>query len=166
MIEEYEGERKSLLEAPRAYALGQMHKHLPEIQKVCNLANPPILVPIVAPYYSGMEVILTLHGDQVTREGPNGIEVIKECYKEYYGAPGNAGIVRFLETEEEEGEDRGFLSAGKMSGKDDMRISVHGNEDRILLISRFDNLGKGASGAAIQNMNIVLGVPEETGLEI
>ena len=167
MIEEYETGSNTLLDAPRAYGLGQKHKHLPEIKKVCNLEKLPMLIPIVAPYYSGMEVILPLQGDQIKNKGSQGtIEVIKECYGEYYPEGNEERIVRFVEGEKEEAEDRGFLSASGLSGKDDMRISVHGNEDRVMVIARFDNLGKGASGAAIQNMNLVLGVPETRGLII
>ena len=86
------------------------------------------------------------------------IEKIKEIYREYY----KNGLVRFVETADE----GGFLSAGALSGRDDMQICVYGNEDRIILTSRFDNLGKGASGSAIQNMNILLGVDEAVGLNI
>ena len=86
------------------------------------------------------------------------IEDIKNAYKEYY----TGKFIKYCESSDE----NGFLSASKFSGRDDMEISVLGNNDRIMLVSRFDNLGKGASGAAIQNMNIVLGIDETTGLNI
>lgn len=153
MIAEYEGdERDELLDAPRMYGLTQSHKHLPEMSKYCSLRNLPVFCPVVAPYYSGMEVTVPLFRDMI-----NGSENdIKEIYKSYY----QSGLIKYSESEES-----GFVSAGSMSGRDDMTVSVFGNEERILLVSRFDNLGKGASGAAIQNMNIILGADEKTGLQ-
>ena len=154
MIAEYEGdERDILLEAPRMYGLSQQHKHLPEMSAVCNLENSPVFCPVVAPYYSGMEVTVPLFAKDINGTA----EEIKAVYKEYY----NSELVRYGDENE-----NGFLSAGSMSGRDDMIIGVFGNDERILLVSRFDNLGKGASGAAIQNMNIVLGVDETTGLNV
>ncbi len=155
MIAEYEdAERGELLGAPRMYGLTQKHKHLPEMSKICGLDAQPIFCPIVAPFYSGMEVTVPLFADMINAD----IEKIKEIYREYY----KNGLVRFAETADE----GGFLSAGALSGRDDMQICVYGNEDRIILVSRFDNLGKGASGSAIQNMNILLGVDEAVGLNI
>lgn len=155
MIAEYEdAERGELLGAPRMYGLTQKHKHLPEMSKICGLDAQPIFCPIVAPFYSGMEVTVPLFADMINGD----IEKIKEIYREYY----KNGLVRFVETADE----GGFLSAGALSGRDDMQICVYGNDDRIILTSRFDNLGKGASGAAIQNMNILLGVDEAVGLNI
>ncbi|MBR4459659.1 MAG: N-acetyl-gamma-glutamyl-phosphate reductase [Clostridia bacterium] len=152
MIAEYEAEDRSpLLDAPRQYGLGQKHKHLPEMQALCALETAPVFCPIVAPYYAGMEVTVPLFAGQV-KAGP---EELKAFYREYY----RSGLVRYAEDDE-----AGFLSAGALAGRDDLTVSVRGNDERILLISRFDNLGKGASGAAIQNMNIALGLPEDTGL--
>ena len=153
MIAEYEGaERDALLDAPRMYGLSQNHKHLPEMAKICGLTQSPVFCPVVAPFYSGMEVTVPVVKSQL-----NGtLDDVKDCYKAYYGE----GLVHFTES----GDESGFLSAGKYAEKDTMEVTVCGNEDRILLIARFDNLGKGASGAAIQNMNIVLGCPEDTGL--
>ena len=154
MIAEYEGDgRDILLDAPRMYGLSQQHKHLPEMSAVCNLVNSPVFCPVVAPYYSGMEVTVPLFVKDINGTA----EEIKAVYKEYY----KSGLVRYSDENE-----NGFLSAGSMSGRDDMIIGVFGNDERILLVSRFDNLGKGASGAAIQNMNIVLGVDEITGLNV
>jgi len=153
MIAEYESnDRPFAFDAPRMYGTNQNHKHLPEIQKVCNLTNAPVFCPIVAPYYSGMEVVVTLF-----KEWTNGnIEEIKQVYKDYY----KNGLVHFIENTDN------FLSACELSGYDDMEISVFGNDDRILLASRFDNLGKGASGSAIQNLNICLGLNETLGLNL
>ncbi len=155
MIAEYEGEgRDALLDAPRMYGLSQSHKHIPEILKICGLSKAPVFSPIVAPFYSGMEVVVSLAYEDFSA----GASEIKKLYSEYY----SNGLVHFSDNADE----TGFLSAGKYSGRDDMEISVFGNEDRITLVSRFDNLGKGASGAAIQNMNILLGVDEKTGLDV
>ena len=153
MIAEYEAPgRSALLDAPRQYGLNQSHKHLPEMQAVCGLDVPPIFCPIVAPYYAGMEVTVTLFGGDVK----GGKKEIEELYAAYY----TQGLVRFCRDSAE----GGFLSAGAWAGRDDMEITVLGNEDRLLLVSRFDNLGKGASGAAIQNMNLLLGAEETEGL--
>ncbi len=152
MIAEYEAaDRDPLLSAPRQYGLAQAHKHLPEMAAVCGLAHPPVFCPIVAPYYAGMEVTVPLTPAE-TGAKP---EEIAETYREFY----RCGLVRFSASEE-----GGFLSAGAMAGRDDMEVSVFGNEERMLLVARFDNLGKGASGAAIQNMNLALGLDEKTGL--
>lgn len=155
MIAEYEAEgRDGLLDAPRLYGLTQQHKHLKEMQAVCGLKAAPVFCPIVAPYYAGMEVTVPLFGGQVR----GGKAAVEEMYAAYY----RDGLVRF---EADPGEG-GFLSAGALSGKDGMTVSALGNEERMTLVARFDNLGKGASGAAIQNMNLWLGVPESTGLVI
>ena len=138
--------------APRQYGLGQSHKHLPEMSKVCGLDHAPVFCPIVAPYYAGMEVTVPLTPAD-TSATP---EEIKEIYRAYY----QGGLIRFAEGSDE----NGFLSGCAYVGRDDLEVSVYGNEERILLVSRFDNLGKGASGAAIQNMNLVLGLDENTGL--
>lgn len=153
MIAEYEdNERNTLLDAPRMYGIAQKHKHLPEMAKISGLDYDPIFCPIVAPYYAGMEVTVPIFASDI-----NGtVEDIKAVYREYY----QNGLVHFVENADESG----FTSANAYEGRDDMQITVCGNEDRILLISRFDNLGKGASGSAIQNMNILLGVDERKGL--
>lgn len=153
MIAEYEApDRDPLYQAPRQYGLGQAHKHLPEMAKVCGLDHAPVFCPIVAPYYAGMEVTVPL----TPAETSASVEDIKAVYREYY----RSGLIRFAEGSDE----NGLLSAGAFAGRDDLEVSVYGNEERILLVSRFDNLGKGASGAAIQNMNIVLGLDETEGL--
>ena len=153
MIAEYEEpQRSSLLNAPRQYALSQMHKHLKEMNMICGLENAPVFCPIVADYYSGMEVTVPLF----KKDLQGSVTDVRRIYTEYYAGP----LIHFKDAADE----KGFLSAAAFSGRDDMEITVTGNDDRILLVSRFDNLGKGASGAAIQNMNIVLGLPETTGL--
>lgn len=148
----------ALLQAPRLYALGQAHKHLPEMVKVCGLANAPVFCPVIAPYYAGMEVIVPLTCRDLG-EGC-GLDAVADVYARAY-APG-CGLVRFERTPDE----GGFMSAAAFSGRDDMQVAVVGNDERMTLVARFDNLGKGASGAAIQNMNIVLGVEEGYGLNV
>ena len=153
MIAEYEDENVlEIYKAPRQYGLTQNHKHLPEMQKYCSLQTLPIFSPIVSNYDCGMEVSIPLFAKDVK----GGIEKVKEIYKNVY----NGQIVKYVEQNDE----NGFLSANTLKGKDSMQITVIGNDDRMVLVSRFDNLGKGASGAAIQNMNILLGVDEKTGL--
>ncbi len=155
MISEYESEnRSSLLAAPRQYGLSQQHKHLKEMSIITGLRNAPAFMPVVAPFYSGMEVTVPLFANDIK----GGIKDIAELYKGYY----NNGLVYFNESPDE----GGFMSAAALSGTDKMEVSVHGNDERIILVSRFDNLGKGASGAAIQNMNIILGANEAEGLVI
>ena len=156
MIAEYEAEgRSSLLDAPRQYGLSQSHKHLPEMTAVTGIKNPPAFMPIVGDFYSGMEVTVPLFPEML--KGATA-EDIKNIYKNKYNGP----IVKFVEDISE----NGFISSNKLSFKDSMEISVSGNEDRILLIARYDNLGKGASGAALQSMNIVMGTDVTKGLEI
>ena len=155
MIAEYEDPlRNPLLSAPRQYALTQQHKHLKEMRLISGLEEAPVFCPIVADYYSGMELTLPLFKKDIKGD----MEDIKEVYREYY----SSGLVHF----EEDDPEGGLLSGAALSGRDDMEIRVTGCNERILLISRFDNLGKGASGAAIQNMNIILGLDEKTGLTV
>ena len=155
MIAEYEDPlRNPLLSAPRQYALTQQHKHLKEMRLISGLEEAPVFCPIVADYYSGMELTLPLFKKDIKGD----MEDIKEVYREYY----SSGLVHF----EEDDPEGGLLSGAALSGRDDMEIRVTGCDERILLISRFDNLGKGASGAAIQNMNIILGLDEKTGLTV
>jgi len=157
MIADYEGaDRSVLLSGPRMYGLSQKHKHLPEMSKVCGLTTDPVFCPIVADFYSGMEVTIPLFAG----DAAGSLKEIRQVYADYYGK--ETGLVRFVQDADEEG----FLSAAAMSGRDDMQVSVYGNEERIILVSRFDNLGKGASGAAIQNMNLVMGIEETTGLVV
>ena len=156
MIADYESdEQDPLLAAPRQYGIKQSHKHLPEMVKICGLENAPHFSPIVSNFYSGMEVTVPLFKSQLEK---GGIEDIKEVYRGLY----TTDIVCYKEGCDE----GGFLSAAAMSDKDSMIIEVHGNEDRILLVARYDNLGKGASGAAVECLNIKLGCKRENMLEI
>ena len=155
MIAEYEGTgRNPLLNAPRQYDLSQRHKHLSEMAAIAGLNAPPCFCPIVADYYSGMEVSVPLFASQLKGTPAQ----IKEIYKEAYTGP----VVRYVESPDE----GGFLSAAARSGSDGMEVSISGNDERILLTARYDNLGKGASGAAIQNLNLLLGADETAGLVV
>ncbi len=155
MIAEYEGEdRPRALDAPRQYGLTQTHKHLKEMQAKTGLATPPAFCPIVSDFYSGMVVTVPLFKAQLA----GGVEDIKEIYRKKYAGK----LVQFVEAIDE----NGFLSGVKLAGTDGMQIGVAGNEERILLLAAYDNLGKGASGAAIECMNMVLGVDETTGLAL
>lgn len=151
MIADYEAaERAAELSSPRQYALGQEHKHLREMVRICGLETAPIFCPIVADYYSGMAVTVTLFRKDLRGSA----EDVRALYRSCYAGP----VVRYVPY------DGGMVAGNSLSGKDSMEISVAGNDERILLLSRFDNLGKGASGAAIQNMNLLLGLDETAGL--
>ena len=153
MIAQYEADVPGpLLKAPRRYALSQTHKHLPEMQLYTGLVKPPVFLPIVSDFYAGMEVSVPLHRDMLRC----GLQELKAVYREIY----HGNVVRFTE----EADEDGFMSSCAYAGTDGMEISVQGNEERLVLTARFDNLGKGASGAAIQNMNLMLGFPETEGL--
>ena len=153
MIAQYEGEdRPAEFDAPRQYALGQEHKHLKEMKKIPGLNIAPVFCPIVADYYCGMVVTVPLFAADLLGNKEDIIALYKERY--------HSAIVHY------EPYDGGLVAGNALAERDDMEITVAGNEERILLISRFDNLGKGASGAAIQNMNILLGLDETTGLDL
>ncbi len=157
MIAQYEEEQKDvLLTAPRQYGITQTHKHLKEMVAITGLETAPIFSPIVADFFSGMVVSVPLFS-QMLLDGST-IEDVKKVYKKYYNTP----IVQYKEGMDEDG----FLSAAGLSTLDSMEVTVCGNEDRILLVARYDNLGKGASGAAIECMNIAMGVEKEKGLVI
>lgn len=156
MIAEYEGENRStLLHYPRQYGIGQTHKHLKEIVKISGLENTPAFMPIVSDFYSGMQVIIPIF-DRFLQKN-KGVKDIIAQYKKHY----NSDIVYYSDSNE-----AGFLSSGVLASKDSMSISVFGNEDRILLVARYDNLGKGASGAAVECLNYILGEDKAKDLEL
>lgn len=157
MIADYESEDRNFeLSSPRQYGVAQSHKHIPEMTAVTGINNAPVFSPIVADYFSGMEVTVPLHKSQLC-DG-FGIESLREIYKEAYCD----SLVSYTE----EMDSTGFVASNTLSGFDNMQISVSGNDDRILLIARYDNLGKGASGAAVECMNIALGIDKTTSLLI
>ena len=161
MIAEYEGQERAVeLDSPRVYGLSQKHKHLPEMQKVCGLSKAPLFSPIVADYYSGMLVTVNLFSELLSGEQtPESIHALYE--KHYAGEP----FVKVMPLGAE-ADTGNFLGSNNVSGWDGIRIYVTGNADRIQVSSQFDNLGKGASGAAIQCMNLVLGCQESRGLNL
>ena len=153
MIASYEGEEGATLAAPRQYATGQTHKHLPEMQAVTGITRAPIFLPVVAAFPRGMQVSVPLPLDSLTC----GIEGVKEVYRDLYK---EGGVVRYDDAP------LASMPADALAGKDSMAVSVIGNAERIVAIATFDNLGKGASGAAIQNMNLMLGAEETLGLNL
>ncbi|MBO7310920.1 MAG: N-acetyl-gamma-glutamyl-phosphate reductase [Clostridia bacterium] len=157
MIADYEdSERFELLDYPRQYGITQQHKHLKEMKYITGIDNAPVFSPIVSDFYSGMEVTVPMFAKNLN-EGFT-IEDVKNAYRSTY----TGKIVTYKESV----DDGGFLSAGILSGKDTMTVTVCGNEERFVLVALYDNLGKGASGAAVECMNMVMGVPPETGLVI
>ncbi len=153
----YESDEKpSELYAPREYALTQEHKHLKEMQKISGLSVTPIFCPYICDFYSGMLVTVPIFKTQLN----NGktVEDIKSVYRSKYNSP----IVKYKDSI----DNGGFIASNSKSELDGMDISVAGNDDRILLTALYDNLGKGASGAALECMNIVMGLPPEYGLEL
>ena len=154
MIAQYQQGEDPLFKAPRQYALGQSHKHLKEMQAVTGLEQVPIFCPIVADFYSGMVVTVPVFASQLA-PGVTA-EHIKELYQQRYHGP----VVRYRDGADE----GGFFSAAALAGTDKLEVSVAGNPERILLLARYDNLGKGASGAAVQCMNLRLGAEETAGL--
>ncbi len=148
MIAEYQApDRSPLLDAPRLYGLSLNHKHLPEMQKISGLACPPLFCPVVADFYSGMLVTVPLPRALLAHGA--GLREVAAVYARRYTGP----VVRFCGELAEDG----FLSAAALSGKDSMQILLQGNEERLLLLARYDNLGKGASGAAVECLNLLLG---------
>lgn len=159
MIASYEGEDRDIaLSAPRTYALGQKHKHLPEMQAVPGISAPPIFMPVVADFYSGMEVSLPIYANMMEKKMT--AKDVHEVLSEYYGGQKMISILPFGGNEDE----GGFFASNALTGKDNMELLVAGNDERILIMARYDNLGKGASGAAVQCMNIMLGCDEAEGL--
>ena len=157
MISQYEEDgRDNVLDSPRQYGLTQNHKHLKEMMKISGIENAPIFCPIVSDFYSGMEVTVPIFKSMLKNDAT--IDDIKKIYAEKY----NTEIVKYVE----EADEDGFLSSNKLSGKDSMEVMVSGNEDRILLVARYDNLGKGASGAALECLNIVLDNEKTANLDI
>ena len=155
MIAQYEDvTHDPLLAGPRQYGLTQEHKHLKEMVHVTGLTAKPVFCPIVADFYSGMEVTVPLFAEDLK----GAVADVKAVYAAKYAGP----IVRYAE----DADENGFFSAAALAGTDGMEITVAGNAERILLVARYDNLGKGASGAAVECLNLLLGVPETTGLEL
>lgn len=149
--------RDAALDAPRPYGLTQQHKHLKEMQAICGLKHAPLFTPIVADYYAGMLVSVPLTSEML---GGATLSSAHECFADAYAGQKLVKVMP-LSTQADVG---GFLSANALAGHDSLEIIVTGNDERITVCSLFDNLGKGASGAAVQSMNIMMGCDETTGL--
>ena len=159
MIADYRADgRPAALDSPRSYGLGLHHKHLPEMQAVCGLAAPPAFVPVVADYYCGMQTILPLH--MALAKAPAG--ELARALAGYYAGQSQITVHPLGEVPE-----NGFLASNALAGSDRLEIYCTASPDgsQMLLAALFDNLGKGASGAAVQCMNLMLGLPETAGLE-
>lgn len=157
-IAQYEDENRDIeLDSPRLYALTQEHKHLKEMKAVSGLSKTPVFSPIICDYPQGMVVSVPLYTDSMTKKYT--AQDIYEMMREHYA---DSDIVKVRQV----GYTQGMIGTNNFACRDDMEIEINGNDDRILITSRFDNLGKGASGAAIQCMNIAMGIDEKTGLNI
>lgn len=155
-IAQYEDEsRDTELDSPRLYALTQEHKHLKEIKAVSGLSKEPIFSPIICDYPQGMVVSVPLYTDKMNKK-----YTLQDIYEMFAGHYSDTDIVKVRKP----GYTQGMIGSNNFAGRDDMEIEISGNGDRIVITSRFDNLGKGASGAAIQCMNISMGIDEKTGL--
>ena len=149
-------DRPAEFDSPRQYALTQQHKHLPEMQKICGLEYAPAFNPLVCDYFSGMVVSLPVHTRLLTKKYT--ADDVRKALADYYDG---ANFVKVMP----EGEPQdGFIGANNLSGTNMMQLFVNGNDERLILCSRLDNLGKGASGAAVQCLNIMMGIDETTGL--
>ncbi len=155
----YEGEdRPADFDSPRQYALTQQHKHLPEMQKICGLEYAPAFDPLVCDYFSGMVVSLPLFTRMLSKK--YSVDDVRKALTDFYGENGSYFVKVMPEGEPQDG----FIGANNLSGTNMMEIFVNGNEERMIICSRLDNLGKGASGAAVQCLNIMMGIDERTGL--
>lgn len=153
-------DRPKELSSGREYALAQQHKHLKEMRKITGLERTPLFSPIIDDYYSGMVVSVQLYADMLAKkETP---VLLLNYYEEYYK---NQQFIKVSAVDDEIASS-GFLAGNGLSGWDGLKIYVTGNEERIVISSQFDNLGKGASGAAIQCMNLILGCDEAKGLDL
>jgi len=157
MIADYEGEGKTFeMNSPCPYAMGQGHKHLPEMQKICGLDAKPVFTPIVDDYYKGMSTTVSFHMSWL--KGVSTLEEVRQKIADHYAG---AVMVQVAPT-----TDAAKVYGNAKAGQDTLTIVVAGNDEQFTVTALFDNLGKGASGAAVQNMNIMLGLDETTGLSL
>ena len=156
-IAQYEAEeREAELVSPRHYAVTLEHKHIPEMMQVCGLVRKPIFMPMICDFPQGMVVTVPVYLDMLS--GEQSLDSLRAFYRDFYAG------ARFVTVRPDDAPKCGFIGSNNLAGTNDLQIFVCGNEEQIMLAARLDNLGKGASGAAVQNMNIMLGFPEETGL--
>ena len=157
MIAEYESPDKAeSLFAPAPYGMGQTHKHLPEMQKICGLQHKPVFVPIVDDYYKGMSTTVSFHMAQL--KGVATVAEVQQKLADYYAGSAMVTVA--------EGTGTGKVFGNAKAGKDTLELIVSGTDERFTVTALFDNLGKGASGAAVQNMNLMLGFEENAGLSV
>ena len=157
MIAVYEAEeREAELVSPRHYAVNLDHKHIPEMVSVCGLTRRPVFTPIICDFPQGMVVTVPLYFDMFT--GAQSLESLRALYNDYYAGS------RFVTVRPPEAPTCGFIGSNNLTGTNSLQIFVCGSGEQVMLCARLDNLGKGASGAAVQNMNIMLGLDEGTGL--
>ena len=156
MIAQYEAaDREAAPSSPAPYALGQTHKHLPEMKAVAGLDTAPVFIPIVDDYYKGMSTTIPLHMSQL--RGVGSVEALRRAYADYYAGQTLVTVAP---------EAPGKVYANAMAGRDALTVLVDGTDEAVTLTALFDNLGKGASGAAVQNMNLMLGLAETAGLKL
>ena len=157
MIAQYESEDKAAeLFAPCPYGMGQTHKHLPEMKTICGLAQEPVFTPIVDDYYKGMATTVPFHMSQM--QGVSTLEQVQQKLADYYADQPMVQVAQSTDTAK--------VYANAKAGQDTLTLVVAGNDERFTITALFDNLGKGASGAAVQNMNIMLGLDETTSLTL
>lgn len=153
MIADYEQNKTEEMDSPRPYGLGGSHKHIPEMKKICGLNKAPLFVPVVADYDQGMLVTVELPKDALPKEME--VEALTDFYRGWYDTP----LIQVKSKEE-------ALYSNTLKGKDAMELIINGGENGYFLSARFDNLGKGASGAAVENMNLMLGLDPYAGLNL
>ena len=157
MIADYEGDAKTVtMSSPGIYATSQAHKHLPEMTAICGLSTAPIFRPIVDDYYKGMATTVPFHMSQL--QGVSTVQEVRDRLAAHYAGQKMVTVA--------EGTTSGLLYGNTQAGSDTMTLVVAGNDERFTITALFDNLGKGASGAAVQNMNIMLGLDETTSLSV
>lgn len=158
-IAQYEAEdREAELVSPRHYAVTLAHKHLPEMAQICGLTRKPVFMPMICDFPQGMVVTVPLYLDMLN--GSQSLDSLRTLYREFYAG------ARFVTVRPDDAPACGFIGSNNLAGTNELQIFVCGNDEQVMLAARLDNLGKGASGAAVQNMNIMLGFPEETGLDV
>ena len=151
-------DRDPELDSPRHYAVALAHKHIPEMMAVSGLARKPIFMPMICDFPQGMTVTVPLFAGQLKQVGS--IEALRTLYGGYYKGS------TVVELRPADAPSCGFIGSNNLAGKDVLQIFVNGNEEQLMLTARLDNLGKGASGAAVQNMNLMLGFEETKGLNL
>ena len=156
MIAQYEGEKTGGMFSPRIYGLNLKHKHIPEMQLHCGLKRTPLFCPVVDDYYKGMATTVMLP-NELLKSGAGARDVYDALVSHYQGEK-LVHVAPF-------GWDQPMIDANAMAGRDSLLLIVNGSENQTIVTALFDNLGKGASGAAVQNMNLALGFEETCGLE-